>query len=169
MSESDVTTTTEAYNGLSFKHVILQPLKACIDAQKEATMQAHDIFMNHLCEKQGDNTYSPVFVTFEFTNDQGEHLVMQIPLMCIVPVPMLQIQDITFSYSATVTRYNSEKISILRPQDITNINTETTIKGDLQIKLRAEATDIPMGIAQLYQLFGDRFTTDKPLIEESPE
>ena len=164
---SDVSTTTEAYKGLSFKHVILQPLKACIDAQKEATTQAYDYFMNHLCHKKAGNTYYPVFVTFEFTTDQGEDLVMKIPLMCIVPVPMLQIQDVTFSYSATVTRYNSEKITILRPQDITKINTETTIKGDLEIKLRAETADIPMGIAQLYQLFGDHFTTDKPLIDES--
>ena len=162
------------YKGLNFEHIILQPLNACIDAQKEATTQAYEYFTGELCMKIDENNYSPVMVAFEFINNEKVRMMLKIPLLCLVPIPMVQIENVLFNYTTKVTRYKSSIIRTVRPQDVEKImklegSEDVKIEGEITVKLRAESADLPMGMAQLYQLFGNQYTTDKPLSENDTQ
>lgn len=145
---------------INFKQTILQPLEACIDAQAQTTRLAHQHMMTYMFQRRPNGDYAPVEMTFEFSNSEGQH-VLHIPLLCLVPITSLQIDDITFSYIATVTHYEKDKmiVNYNRLNLDQSIETERSMKGELQIKLTAEAADMPMGIAQLLELLGNHYPT----------
>ena len=120
-------------------------------------------------------------MTFEFSNQQGHH-VLHVPMLCLTPIPSLQIQDISFSYIASVTHYEKNNITVnyrRTPLEETT-QAETAIKGEMQVKLTAETADMPMGIAQLLELLDNHYpasgnhenltyfpivTPEKPVVE----
>ncbi len=166
---------------IDFKQTILQPLEACIDAHYQATMQAQNHLMTHMFQRRPNGDYAPVEMTFEFSNQQGHH-VLHVPMLCLTPIPSLQIQDISFSYIASVTHYEKNNITVnyrRTPLEETT-QAETAIKGEMKVKLTAETADRPMGIAQLLELLDNHYpasgnhenltyfpiaTPEKPVVE----
>ena len=149
---------------IDFKQTILKPLEACIDAQAQASRLAHEYMLTNMFQRRPNGDYAPVEMTFEFTNSKGHH-VLHVPMLCLMPIPDLQIDDVTFSYIATVSHYERNKMTVnynrLKLDESTE--TEKSMKGELQIKLTAGTADMPMGIAQLYQLLDTHYPTFNPL------
>ena len=120
-------------SALDFNRIIGGPLSACVNAQEEAALATLDYLNGVVFRKQDGDPYNlePVTVTFYFeSGGVVNRLIM--PLVCIVPVPYLQIE---------------------------------------QVNLTFQATDMPMGISKLIEIFNNQLVEikqEEPIIDPKP-
>ena len=89
---------------LDFNRIIGGPLSACVNAQEEAARATLEYLYGVVFRKKPGHSENlePVTVTFYFeSGGQVNRLIM--PLICIVPVPYLQIEQVNLTFQATVT------------------------------------------------------------------
>lgn len=101
---NDTPQQTSPLGALDFKRIIGAPLSACVSAQEEAA-QATLEYINEVVFRRKDDApdnLEPVTVTFYFES-AGVVNRLTIPLLCIVPVPYLQIEQVNLTFQATVT------------------------------------------------------------------
>lgn len=106
--------------GLPFDNLIGGPLNACIQAQNDAAMTSIN-FINNVCLNEDKETgeKSAIYVSFSFTQN-GRKVVINVPLIAIVPIPYIAINSVDISFKATVNGVESESMST---------ETETETKG----------------------------------------
>ena len=97
--------------GLPFENLIGGPLSACIQAQNDAAMTSIN-FINNVCLNEDKETgeKSAVYVSFSFIQN-GRKVVINVPLIAIVPIPYIAINSIDISFKATVNGVESESSS----------------------------------------------------------
>lgn len=98
--------------GLPFDNLIGGPLNACIQAQNDAAMTSIN-FINEVCLNEDKETgeKSAVYVSFSFIQN-GRKVVINVPMIAIVPIPYIAINSIDISFKATVNGVESESSSI---------------------------------------------------------
>lgn len=94
--------------GIPFKNLIGGPLSACIQAQNDAAMTSIN-FINNVCLNEDKETgeKSAIYVSFSFIQN-GRKVVINVPLIAIVPIPYIAINSIDISFKATVNGVESE-------------------------------------------------------------
>ena len=97
--------------GIPFKNLIGGPLSACIQAQNDAAMTSIN-FINNVCLNEDKETgeKSAVYVSFSFIQN-GRKVVINVPMIAIVPIPYIAINSIDISFKATVNGVESESSS----------------------------------------------------------
>ena len=97
--------------GLPFDNLIGGPLNACIQAQNDAAMTSIN-FINNVCLNEDKETgeKSAIYVSFSFIQN-GRKVVINVPLIAIVPIPYIAINSIDISFKATVNGVESESSS----------------------------------------------------------
>lgn len=97
--------------GLPFDNLIGGPLNACIQAQNDAAMTSIN-FINEVCLNEDKETgeKSAVYVSFSFIQN-GRKVVINVPMIAIVPIPYIAINSIDISFKATVNGVESESSS----------------------------------------------------------
>ena len=97
--------------GIPFKNLIGGPLSACIQAQNDAAMTSIN-FINNVCLNEDKETgeKSAIYVSFSFIQN-GRKVVINVPLIAIVPIPYIAINSIDISFKATVNGVESESSS----------------------------------------------------------
>lgn len=97
--------------GLPFDNLIGGPLNACIQAQNDAAMTSIN-FINNVCLNEDEETgeKSAVYVSFSFIQN-GRKVVINVPMIAIVPIPYIAINSIDISFKATVNGVESESSS----------------------------------------------------------
>lgn len=97
--------------GLPFDNLIGGPLSACIQAQNDAAMTSIN-FINNVClnEDQETGEKSAIYVSFSFIQN-GRKVVINVPLIAIVPIPYIAINSVDISFKATVNGVESESSS----------------------------------------------------------
>lgn len=97
--------------GLPFDNLIGGPLSACIQAQNDAAMTSIN-FINNVCLNEDKETgeKSAIYVSFSFIQN-GRKVVINVPLIAIVPIPYIAINSIDISFKATVNGVESESSS----------------------------------------------------------
>lgn len=97
--------------GLPFDNLIGGPLNACIQAQNDAAMTSIN-FINNVCLNEDKETgeKSAVYVSFSFIQN-GRKVVINVPMIAIVPIPYIAINSIDISFKATVNGVESESSS----------------------------------------------------------
>ena len=97
--------------GIPFKNLIGGPLSACIQAQNDAAMTSIN-FINNVCLNEDKDTgeKSAIYVSFSFIQN-GRKVVINVPLIAIVPIPYIAINSIDISFKATVNGVESESSS----------------------------------------------------------
>ena len=97
--------------GIPFKNLIGGPLSACIQAQNDAAMTSIN-FINNVCLNVDKETgeKSAIYVSFSFIQN-GRKVVINVPLIAIVPIPYIAINSIDISFKATVNGVESESSS----------------------------------------------------------
>ena len=97
--------------GLPFDNLIGGPLNACIQAQNDAAMTSIN-FINNVCLNEDKDTgeKSAIYVSFSFIQN-GRKVVINVPLIAIVPIPYIAINSIDISFKATVNGVESESSS----------------------------------------------------------
>lgn len=97
--------------GLPFDNLIGGPLNACIQAQNDAAMTSIN-FINNVCLNEDKETgeKSAIYVSFSFIQN-GRKVVINVPMIAIVPIPYITINSIDISFKATVNGVESESSS----------------------------------------------------------
>ncbi|MCI6687315.1 MAG: DUF2589 domain-containing protein [Prevotella sp.] len=97
--------------GLPFDNLIGGPLSACIQAQNDAAMTSIN-FINNVCLNEDKETgeKSAIYVSFSFIQN-GRKVVINVPLIAIVPIPYIAINSVDISFKATVNGVESESSS----------------------------------------------------------
>ena len=97
--------------GIPFENLIGGPLNACIQAQNDAAMTSIN-FINNVCLNEDKETgeKSAVYVSFSFIQN-GRKVVINVPMIAIVPIPYIAINSVDISFKATVNGVESESSS----------------------------------------------------------
>lgn len=97
--------------GIPFENLIGGPLSACIQAQNDAAMTSIN-FINNVCLNEDKETgeKSAIYVSFSFIQN-GRKVVINVPLIAIVPIPYIAINSVDISFKATVNGVESESSS----------------------------------------------------------
>ena len=97
--------------GIPFKNLIGGPLSACIQAQNDAAMTSIN-FINNVCLNEDKETgeKSAIYVSFSFIQN-GRKVVINVPLIAIVPIPYIAINSVDINFKATVNGVESESSS----------------------------------------------------------
>lgn len=94
--------------GIPFKNLIGGPLSACIQAQNDAAMTSIN-FIDEVCLNEDKETgeKSAIYVSFSFIQN-GRKVVINVPLIAIVPIPYIAINSIDINFKATVNGVECE-------------------------------------------------------------
>ena len=97
--------------GIPFKNLIGGPLSACIQAQNDAAMTSIN-FINNVCLNEDKETgeKSAIYVSFSFIQN-GRKVVINVPMIAIVPIPYIAINSVDINFKATVNGVESESSS----------------------------------------------------------
>ena len=164
---NDTPQQTSPLGALDFKRIIGAPLSACVSAQEEAA-QATLEYINEVVFRRKDDdpdNLEPVTVTFYFES-AGVVNRLTIPLLCIVPVPYLQIEQVNLTFQATVTESSMS-------DDLLQLKAKYSSPGDsgeesdaskaeyqnrrcIDVNLCVTAADMPMGISKILEIFNNQ-------------
>ena len=157
---------------LDFNRIIGGPLSACVNAQEEAAQATLDYLNGVVFRKKDDDDscLEPVTMTFYFERG-GVVNRLTMPLLCIVPVPYLRIDQVNLRFQATVTESSmkEEKLELKAkysaPGDsaeITDVAQEKFLsKRCIDVDLNVTTADMPMGISKLIEIFNNQLVEIK--------
>ena len=157
---------------LDFNRIIGGPLSACVNAQEEAAQATLDYLNGGVFRKKDDDEscLEPVTMTFYFERG-GVVNRLTMPLLCIVPVPYLRIDQVNLRFQATVTESSmkEEKLELKAkysaPGDsaeITDVAQEKFLsKRCIDVDLNVTTADMPMGISKLIEIFNNQLVEIK--------
>lgn len=164
---NDTPQQTSPLGALDFKRIIGAPLSACVSAQEEAA-QATLEYINEVVFRRKDDdpdNLEPVTVTFYFES-AGVVNRLTIPLLCIVPVPYLQIEQVNLTFQATVTESSMSddrlqlKAKYSSPGDSgeesDGSKAEYQNRRCIDVNLCVTAADMPMGISKILEIFNNQ-------------
>lgn len=99
---------TAALTNIPFSSIIGAPLDACIEAQAKAAQKTwefiHEVGLQE--SKNDDKTKEAVNVSFTFISD-GKIRRLNIPLLTILPIPYIAIQNIDVAFKANISASSS--------------------------------------------------------------
>ena len=164
---------------LDFNRIIGGPLSACVNAQEEAAQATLDYLNGVVFRKKDDDEscLEPVTMTFYFESG-GVVYRLIMPLLCIVPVPYLRIDQVNLRFQATVTESSmkEEKLELKAkysaPGDsaeITDVSQEKFLsKRCIDVDLNVTTADMPMGISKLIEIFNNQLVEIKQYEPTNP-
>lgn len=175
----------ESIKELDFRHIIGGPLRACVEAQKKASEATHHFLIADMLKEaeEGTGCYEPVMVSFTYTKDGLTHR-LSMPLMNLVPLPYLHIEQIDLNFQATVTecaqnklvaKYSAshEKVEGKETQDGTKEEGGSFMaKNCIDIHLHAGPSGMPAGMSMLLDMFSNQlieFSEEEETIIEIPD
>ena len=163
---------------LDFKRIIGAPLAACVSAQEEAAQATLEYIREVVFRSKDDDPASlePVTVTFYFES-AGVVNRLTIPLLCIVPVPYLQIEHVNLTFQTTVTESSMSddrlqlKAKYSSPGDSGEesdvLKAEYQNRRCIDVNLCVTAADMPMGISKILEIFNNQLVEVRQ--EEPPQ
>lgn len=165
-----------ALGELQFSHIIGNPLSACVNAQKEAAQATLEYISEVVFRKNDDGSGSlePVTLTFYYESS-GVVNKLVVPLLCIIPVPYLQIEKVDLQFQASVTEssMNNNKLQ-LKAKYTTEDNSATATSSKtylnrqcIDINLRVASADMPTGFARVIEIFNNQLVEVKSYEDET--
>lgn len=100
---------TRELNSIPFGHLIGGPLDAAVQAQSKAAMTTVDFIKAVGFEGDGKDT-KVANVEFKVVKGQ-DTTTIQVPLLTIVPIPFLRVDDMTIDFKANITQSQEDKDS----------------------------------------------------------
>lgn len=119
---------TEALQAIPFSSIIGAPLDACIKAQAMAAQTTWEFIQQvGMQDKNEDGLKEAVNVSFTFIQN-GKTVRLNIPLLSIVPIPYIAIQNIDISFKANLSASSSAADDV---RSNTEYKVDTTTSGRL--------------------------------------
>lgn len=101
------TVATTALTNIPFSNIIGAPLDACIEAQAKAAKKTWEFIHEVGLQESTENGYKEaVNVSFTFVSN-GKTRRLNIPLLTIVPIPYIAIQNIDVAFKANISASSS--------------------------------------------------------------
>ena len=101
------TVATAALTNIPFSNIIGAPLDACIEAQAKAAKKTWEFIHEVGLQENKENGYKEaVNVSFTFVSN-GKTTRLNIPLLTIVPIPYIAIQNIDVAFKANISASSS--------------------------------------------------------------
>lgn len=98
---------TTALQNIPFSSIIGAPLSACIEAQAQAAQTTYNFIQQVGMQTVDENgEKSTINVSFTFRHN-GKMARLNIPLLTIVPIPYIAIQNIDISFKANISASSS--------------------------------------------------------------
>ena len=110
MEENSITNKTlGALNGIPFENIIGGPLSACIKAQAEAAVSTVN-FIESVGLMMGERgKKEAVYVVFTYVQN-GRKVNISVPLLAIVPIPYIAINNISLDFKVAITGTETSEI-----------------------------------------------------------
>lgn len=172
-----------------------QLLSSVVVATADAGYAASRRFYDNLCEyafvksESDDSCYAGArTLDFEYVDSDGNKKLLCVPILSLLPLPMLQVQDVDFTLDAQIADFEMDGTVLNIPQEdesednkegmpsmrVTLLPTtmKTTEQGggkitsspSLNIHISMGLSDIPGGMARLLQTINNLdFKQNKPL------
>lgn len=138
---------------IPFSHLISGPLKACINAQEQASRCTWE----YIRSVGLDSRNRAVTISFSFVNE-GRRTKLSVPLLTIVPVPYFSIDTLDIKFRANVTEVSRVELKKEGRGTDTfkatyamsdNSGTTATAENTINISVRAVQDDIPSGLSKV--------------------
>lgn len=156
-------------NGLSMSDLIGAPLKAVVDAQAMLAKSTVDFIRDVGLEKDSDGTDKTrdLSLTVRKTEDDGttNELAVQAPLLAIVPIPSLAVEEVNVEFQMEVTSMTKEDSSTAGEKDTeltedgvsvcgkvssqASGTRETNQSAKYQIQVKARKQETPEGLSRV--------------------
>ncbi len=94
---------TNLLGTLPFGALIGGPLTAAIDAQAKAAMSSADFIEAIALTDDGKKVRT---VTFRYRDSTGKDVELEVPILTIVPIPFIRIDDMTVEFKANISATN---------------------------------------------------------------
>lgn len=174
MPDNNSNKVASVINSIPFGNIIGGPLSACIKAQKEASQSTlqyiREVMMTKSDVEFGAATPATVAFTFQI---EGVKKIMTIPLLTLVPIPYIHIEDVDLSFTANITdcTTTSIKASYTSPYGENNKTEDfnTSIQNLIQVDIHATTSEMPSGVAKLLEVFGNELVQVELIPPEQAE
>ena len=121
---------TNAMQSMPFKAMIGGPLSAAVEAQALSAKTSLDFILAVCLEKTSDNKSKVRHVEFNYSKvkSEGGHeeSTIQVPLLALVPIPFIRIDDISLTFTASMT---SEETASTASEDSKELDVDATLSA----------------------------------------
>ncbi|RUM35003.1 MAG: hypothetical protein DSY33_00690 [Archaeoglobus sp.] len=142
---------------LLLEQIIASPLRAIVDAQSESARATVE-FITSLMKKEGGRLvpesveikYTQVIQDVETGELKPEEQKMDVPLITLVPIPYISVDEAEVEFDAKIIAANIERRVKAVPIYATYAGKERTdLSGNIHIKIKAKRVDVPEGVARM--------------------
>lgn len=105
MESNNIQKVNQGLNSLPFGDMIGAPLSACVDAQEQAAISTVNFI-----RRVGFDIEDPdkvINVSFKYVRE-GTSAELTVPLLTIVPIPYIAIDNVNIAFKAHITGFESE-------------------------------------------------------------
>lgn len=115
---ASVNEAAASWEKVSFDKIIAEPLKATVKAQGDAAKSVLEFIRNVGVTSDSDNgSETLTVVSFNFFKN-GKNSKLQIPLITLVPIPALCIDEVTYDFKMTIS--SSSDVTMTNTNSITS-------------------------------------------------
>ena len=102
---------TSALQAIPFGSIIGGPLKACIDAQAQAAQTTWEFIKQVGLQTDKEGNTKAITVIFEYVQG-GRRMMLIVPLLTIVPIPYIAINEIEINFKAQISASASNSTEV---------------------------------------------------------
>ena len=149
-----------AIKDIPFEAAIASPLLACNDAQIQLMSKTAEQASTFFQLRERDQRLVPIYDHFYFLGEDGKTgQRLRIPRMSLLPIPTLEVKDMTVNFQVRVTSISKQKLTVRMLNEQTESSSSESMHCYLNVRLHAGMADMPAGLAKFYQLCSDQMTT----------
>ncbi len=148
-----------AAKAVPFENLIGGPLVACVDAQRQAA-DATSQFIKEVGIDPASGEVALVHFTFL---QEGQKRRMSVPLLSIVPIPYIQINNIKLNFRADMSLDSNDNFvakfatqaGAASSDSETSGNSTLKLANHLDVEIQAIGTSMPAGLGKLLDVFAN--------------
>ncbi len=156
----DIANINSPFQSIPFDHLIGDVLSSCVDAQSQAGEVARKFIEEVAYQGDPDKRKVATVAFFYQSAETGRVESINVPLLTIVPIPFLRIDTVNIAFTADIEANENGKLTV----DIVNGNQKVNVdsseyvsaKGKMEVNVTAVGSDMPLGMAKLFQVLGER-------------
>lgn len=181
---------TQQLQMIPFGNLIGAPLDAAIKAQATAALVSVDFIQSVGLQKNAAGQYEAIVVSFSYSDSRGMTRNLVVPLLSIVTIPYLAIDDLTIDFKANIaaessssstdtssTNFSSEanvsanywfvksnfKASVSTKKDSTaTANSKYSVEYNMDVRVHASQSQMPAGLATVLNILNDSVVSRDP-------
>lgn len=181
---------TQQLQMIPFGNLIGAPLDAAIKAQATAALVSVDFIQSVGLQKNADGQYEAIVVAFSYSDSRGMTRNLVVPLLSIVTIPYLAIDDLTIDFKANIsaesssssvdttsTNFSSEasvsanywfvksnfKASVSTKKDSTaTANSKYSVEYNMDLRVHASQSQMPAGLATVLNILNESVVARDP-------